>query len=55
MSIKLTQPTMRLATLFFWDFFVNPVMRWNGHFFFNSLNKMTNAAYENAMRRCPRN
>ena len=24
-------------------------------FFFNSLNKMTNAAYENAMRRCPRN
>ena len=37
-------------------FFVNLVMRWNGHvFFFNSLNKMTNAAYENAMRRCPRN
>ena len=24
-------------------------------FFFNSLNKMTNAAYENAMRWCPRN
>ena len=24
-------------------------------YFFNSLNKMTNAAYENAMRRCPRN
>ena len=23
-------------------------------FFFNSLNKMTNAACENAMRRCPR-
>ena len=23
--------------------------------FFYSLNKMTNAAYENAMRRCPRN
>ena len=23
--------------------------------FFNSPNKMTNAAYENAMRRCPRN
>ena len=22
---------------------------------FNSLNKMTNAAYENAMRQCPRN
>ena len=41
MSIKLKQPTMRLANLFF--------------FFFNSLNKMTNAAYENAMRRCPRN
>ena len=35
--------------------FVNLVMRWNGHFFFNSLNKMTNVAYENAMRRCLRN
>ena len=23
--------------------------------FFNSLNKITNAAYENAMKRCPRN
>ena len=55
MSIKLKQPTMRLATLFFY-FLVNLVMRWNGHvFLFNSLNKMTNAAYENAMRRCPRN
>ena len=52
MSIKLKQPTMRLATLFF---FVNLVMRWNGHVFFNSLNKITNVAYENAMRRCPRN
>ena len=30
MSIKLKQPTMRLATLFF---FVNLVMRWNVHFF----------------------
>ena len=30
MSIKLKQPTMRLANLFF---FVNLVMRWNGHFF----------------------
>ena len=50
MSIKLKQPTMRLATLFF---FVNLVMRWNGHvFYLNSLNRMTNAAYENAMRRC---
>ena len=29
-------------------------VEWSG-FFFNSLNKMTNAAYENAMRRCPRN
>ena len=48
-SIKLKQPTMWLAT-----FFSNLVIRWNGHFF-NSLNKMTNAAYENAMRRCPRN
>ena len=54
MSIKLKQPTMRLATLVFF-FLVNLVMRWNGHVFFNSLNKMTNAAYENAMRRCPRN
>ena len=48
MSIKLKQPTMRLATLFFY-FLVNLVM-----FFFNSLNKLTNAAYENAMGRCPR-
>ena len=54
MSIKLKQPTMRLATLFFY-FLVNLVMRWNGHVFFNSLNKMTNATYENAMRQCPRN
>ena len=54
MSIKLKQPTMWLGTLFFY-FLVNLVMRWNGHVFFNSLNKMTNAAYENAMRRCPRN
>ena len=46
MSIKLKQPTMRLATLFS---FVNLVMWWN--VFFNSLNKMTNAAYENAKRR----
>ena len=52
MSIELKQPTMRLATLVF---LVNLVMRWNGHVFFNSLNKMTNAAYENAMRRCLRN
>ena len=52
MSIKLKQPTMWLATFFF----VNLVMRWNGHvLFFNSLNKMPNAEYENAMRRCPRN
>ena len=51
MSIKLKQSTMQLATLFF---FVSLVMRWNGHVFFNSLNKMTNAAYENAMRQCPR-
>ena len=54
MSIKLKQPTMRLATLFSF-FLVNLVMRWNDHVFYNSLNKMTNAAYENAMRRCPRN
>ena len=50
MSIKLKQPTMRLANFFC---VVNLVMRWN--VFFNSLNKMTNAAYENSMRRCPRN
>ena len=51
MSIKFKQPTIRLAT-----FFLNLVMRWNGHVcFFNSLNKMINAAYENAMRRCPTN
>ena len=55
MSIKLKQPTMRLATLFLFFFTVNLVMRWNGHVFSNSLNKMTNAANENAMRRCPRN
>ena len=30
-SIKLKQPTMRLAIFFF---FVNLVMRWNGHVFF---------------------
>ena len=52
MSIKLKQPTMPLTTLFF--YLLNLVMRWNGHvFFFNSLNKMTNAAHENAMRQCP--
>ena len=51
---QIKQPTMRLATLFF-VFFINLVMRWNGHVFFNSLNKMTNGAYENTMRRCPRN
>ena len=54
MSIKLKQPTMRLVTLFFY-ILVNLVVCWNGHVIFNSLNKMTNAAYENAMRRCPRN
>ena len=31
MSMKLKQPTMWLATLF--CFFVNLVMRWNGHVF----------------------
>ena len=36
-------------------FVVNLVKRRNGHVFFNSLNKMTNAAHENAMRRGPRN
>ena len=45
-SIKLKQPTMWLAAFFFLNL---------GHVFFNSLNKMTNAANENAMRRFPRN
>ena len=49
--IKLKQPTMRLATLFF--FKSSDAVEWSC--FFNSLNKMTNAAYENAMRRFPRN
>ena len=53
MSIKLKQPTMRLATLFFLCKSSDAV-EWS-FFFFNSLNKMTNAAYENAMRRSPRN
>ena len=54
MSIKLKQPTMRLATLFFVFCKSSDAVEWSC-FFFNSLNKMTNAAYENAMRRCPRN
>ena len=55
MLIKLKQPTMWLAAFFsvcvckFSD-----AAEWSC-FFFNSLNKMTNAACENAMRRCPRN
>ena len=52
MSIKLKQCGWRPC---FFVFLVNLVMRWNGHVFFNSLNKMTNEAYENAMRWCPRN
>ena len=44
---------MRLAALYF--FVVNLVMRLNGHVFFNPLNKMSNAATENVMRRGPRN
>ena len=54
MSIKLKQPTMRLATLFFFFYKSSDAVE-RSCFFFNSLNKMTNAAYENAMRRCPRN
>ena len=50
MSIKSKQPTMRFATLFFLCKSSDGMV-----IFFNSLNKMTNAAYENAMRRCPRN
>ena len=53
MSIKLKQPTMRVATLFFFCKSSDAV-EWSFSFL-NSLNKMTNAAYENAMRRCPRN
>ena len=52
MSIKLKQPTMRLANFFFCKY--RDAVEWSC-FFFNSLNKMTNAAYGNAMRRCPRN
>ena len=55
MSIKLKQPTIYVVGDLFLYFLVNLVMRWNSHVFFNSLNKMTNAAYESAMRRCPRN
>ena len=51
MSINLRQP--RLATLFFFCKSSDAV-EWSC-FFFKSLNKMTNAAYENAMRRCRRN
>ena len=55
MSIKLSSQHCGWRPCFV-CFLVNLVMRWNGHvFFFNSQNKMTNAAYENAMRRCPRN
>ena len=53
-SIKLKQPTMRLATLFFFVYKSSDEVEWSC-FFFNLLNKMTNVAYENAMRRCPRN
>ena len=52
MSIKLKQPTMWLVTFFFCK--SSDAVEWSC-FFFNSLNKMTNAAYENAMRQCPRN
>ena len=51
MSNKLKQPTMRLATFFCKS---SDVVEWSC-FFFNSLNKMTNAVNENVMRRCPRN
>ena len=53
MSIKLKQPTMQLANF---SFFCksSDAVEWSC-LFFNSLNKMTNAAYENAMRWFPRN
>ena len=54
MSIKLKQPTMRLATLFLFFYKSSEAVEWSC-FFFNSLNKMTNAAYKNPLRRCPRN
>ena len=53
MSIKLKQLTMQLATLVFFFLKSSDAVEWSC--FFNSLNKMTNTAYENAMRRCPRN
>ena len=43
MSIKLKQPTMPLANFFFCK--SSDAVEWSW-FFFNSLNKMTNAAYE---------
>ena len=52
-SIKLKQPTMRLAT-FFCVCKSSDAVEWSC-FLFNSLNKMKNGAYENAMRQCPRN
>ena len=55
MSIKLKHPTMRLATLFIFFCKSSDAVEWSCFFFFNSLNEMTNAAYENAMSRCPRN
>ena len=44
---------MQLPTLFFFCKSSDAV-EWSCCFC-NSLNKMTNEAYENAMRRCPRN
>ena len=53
MSIKLKQCGWRPC---FFVFFgkSSDAVEWSC-FFFNSLNKMTNEAYENAMRWCPRN
>ena len=52
-SIKLKKANNAVGDLFFCVNLVIPV-EWSC-FFFISLNKMTNVAYENAMRRGPRN
>ena len=55
MSIKIKTANNAVGDLGCFVFLVNLVnVEWSC-FFFNSLNKMTNAAYGNAMRRCPRN
>ena len=52
MSIKLKQPTMRLATLFLFGGGggVNLVMRWNGHVFFSHPPKRRRVTYASTIR-----